>query len=133
MTCAFKAVRRLLPGENLANGRGRPFLEFGHFPQTAERSNRIAQAAVAEAMAPLVLRYVTPKSQPRRRLCEVGRFSPGCDIKKRLALKALPTPRRGVQFREGNPRTASRGATDAQVCGLTIDTRSERRKALGSH
>ena len=52
-------------------------LEFGHFPQTAERSNRIAQAAVAEAMAPLVLRYVTPKSQPRRRLCEVGRFSPG--------------------------------------------------------
>ena len=38
MTCAFKAVRRLLPGENLANGRGRPFLEFGHFPQTAERS-----------------------------------------------------------------------------------------------
>ena len=60
-------------------------LVFGHFPMTAERSNRIAQAAVAEAMAPLVLRYVTPKSQPRRRtsassvepLCEVGRFSPG--------------------------------------------------------
>jgi len=30
-------------------------LEFGRFLATAERSNRIAQAAVAEAMAPLVL------------------------------------------------------------------------------
>ena len=30
-------------------------LVFGHFLATAERSNRIAQAAVAEAMAPLVL------------------------------------------------------------------------------
>jgi hypothetical protein len=30
-------------------------LEFGHFSMTAERSNRIAQAAVAEAMAPLML------------------------------------------------------------------------------
>ena len=27
-------------------------LEFGHVPMTAERSNKIAQAAVAEAMAP---------------------------------------------------------------------------------
>ena len=43
------------------------------------------------------------------------------------ALKALPTPRRGVQFREGNPRTASREAADARVCDLAIGTRSERR------
>jgi len=31
---------------------------------------------------------------------------------KKTALKALPTPRGGVQFGEGNPRTASRVATE---------------------
>jgi hypothetical protein len=36
-------------------------------------------------------------------------FSPGYDIPHSSALKALPTPRGGVQFGESNPRTASRG------------------------
>jgi hypothetical protein len=38
-------------------------------------------------------------------------FSPGFDAGK-SALKALPTPRGGVQFGEGNPRTASRVAPE---------------------
>ena len=77
----------------------------------AERLNRLAPAAVAKAMAPLVLWYVTPKSQPRRRLSEVGCFSPG-ETLKQLALKE---------------------ATDAQVCALAIRTESEARKALNLH
>ena len=47
----------------------------------AQRLKRLAQAAVAKAMAPLVLWYLTPKGQPRHRLCEVGRFSPGKTLK----------------------------------------------------
>ena len=43
-------------------GRPRPRLVFGHFPMIAKRSNRIAQAAVAKAMAPLMLCHVTPKA-----------------------------------------------------------------------
>ena len=45
---AWGQVPRATPGYALG-------LEFGRFLATAERSNRIAQAAVAEAMAPLVL------------------------------------------------------------------------------
>jgi len=36
---------------------------------------------------------------------------------ERSALKALPTPRGGVQFGEGNPRTASRVAPDVRAIG----------------
>ena len=98
-------------GQDLEGRCSRAPLGFGHFRMTAERSNRIAQAAVAKAMAPLVLWYVTPKSQPRRRLSEVGCFSPG-ETLKQLALKE---------------------ATDAQVCALAIRTESEARKALNLH
>ena len=65
-------ILKLLEGRCLQ----RP-LQFGHFPMTAERSNRIARAAVATLWRPSCCGHVTPKSQPRRRLCEVGCFSPG--------------------------------------------------------
>ena len=37
-----------------------------------------------------------------------------------IALKALPTPRGGVQFGEGNPRTASRGRPMQVGCEIAL-------------
>jgi hypothetical protein len=44
-------------------------------------------------------------------------FSPGLDMTGSSALKALPIPRGGVQFGEGNPRTASRVAPECRCLG----------------
>ena len=50
----------------------------------------------------------------------------------RRALKALPTPRGGVQFGEGNPRTASRVAPEiaSSFCDII---RSNRQHRFGRH